>query len=370
MEEVGLPRARGVELAPPGLHLMLERRLAELGEHPVRRAGTVLERGVVGRVGGQRVGGLRGRAEVERPYVDPGEERGGVGRRARGAERSARERARPIPRPAASGRGSATTWLDPPRGKNIRPITTRGTVADRSADQTIVGTLPPSTDHAAPVTFDARSEQRNTITAAISSGRPSGRAEAWHGSRRAPPRGSEPVRAATWSAQSPLPGPQLGRHRPRGHRVHQHAVGPRTSSANTRLSESIGRLGDRVGGVRAARAACPRTSSRSRSALPRPRPSPARARASGASAPSRAGPTAPATPRRVSSSSGRTLARARVVHERPGRARHSAASSRSPASGAVTSSSRSAPLRATASTRRPPARACAPWLRRCPGWRR
>src|SRR3954454_19990668 len=34
------------------------------------------------------------------------------------------------------------------------------------------GTAPPSTDHDAPVTFDACSEQRKTITAAISSGSP------------------------------------------------------------------------------------------------------------------------------------------------------------------------------------------------------
>ena len=41
----------------------------------------------------------------------------------------------------------------------------------------ITGTAPPSTDHAAPATFEAASEQRNAITAAISSSvpkRPSG----------------------------------------------------------------------------------------------------------------------------------------------------------------------------------------------------
>src|SRR5437588_6554137 len=44
-------------------------------------------------------------------------------------------------------------------------------------DQMITGTVPPSTDQAAPATFDAASEQRNAITAAISSSdpkRPSG----------------------------------------------------------------------------------------------------------------------------------------------------------------------------------------------------
>ncbi len=47
-----------------------------------------------------------------------------------------------------------------------------------SAHQMMMGTVPPSALHAAPVTYDARSEQRKTITAAISSGRasrPSGR---------------------------------------------------------------------------------------------------------------------------------------------------------------------------------------------------
>ena len=37
--------------------------------------------------------------------------------------------------------------------------------------QMMIGTVPPSALHAAPVTYDARSEQRKTITAAISSGR-------------------------------------------------------------------------------------------------------------------------------------------------------------------------------------------------------
>ena len=47
--------------------------------------------------------------------------------------------------------------------------------------QMITGTVPPSTDQAAPTTFDAASEQRNAITAATSSSdpiRPSGTREA------------------------------------------------------------------------------------------------------------------------------------------------------------------------------------------------
>src|SRR3954451_17008931 len=69
----------------------------------------------------------------------------------------------------------------------------------------IVGTEPPSTDHAAAVTFEARSEQRNATTAAISSSvpsRPSG------GADRAPSRtcsGVVPVRAAICSARPPGP---------------------------------------------------------------------------------------------------------------------------------------------------------------------
>ena len=41
---------------------------------------------------------------------------------------------------------------------------------DHAAAQMITGTEPPSTDHAAPATFEARSEHRKTIAAAISSG--------------------------------------------------------------------------------------------------------------------------------------------------------------------------------------------------------
>jgi hypothetical protein len=46
-----------------------------------------------------------------------------------------------------------------------------------AAGYKMVPTVPPSTDHAAPATFEARSEQRNVITAAISPAsakRPSG----------------------------------------------------------------------------------------------------------------------------------------------------------------------------------------------------
>src|SRR5919204_103050 len=68
---------------------------------------------------------------------------------------------------------------------------------------TMIGTVPPSALHAAPVTYAARSEQRNVTTAAISSGsarRPSGRPAptAARTSSRV-----LPLRAACWSARPP-----------------------------------------------------------------------------------------------------------------------------------------------------------------------
>src|SRR2546421_6410351 len=67
----------------------------------------------------------------------------------------------------------------------------------------ITGTVPPSTDHAAPATLDAASEHRNAITAAISSAppnRPSGVRPAvdFSTSSRGIPRAS-----AAWSASPP-----------------------------------------------------------------------------------------------------------------------------------------------------------------------
>src|SRR3712207_6936718 len=54
----------------------------------------------------------------------------------------------------------------PPRS-TLFPYTT----LFRSSRHTIEGTAPPSALHAAPVTVDARSEHRNVMTLAISSGR-------------------------------------------------------------------------------------------------------------------------------------------------------------------------------------------------------
>ena len=64
----------------------------------------------------------------------------------------------------------------------------------------MMGTVPPSALHAAPVTYEARSEQRKTITDAISSGRasrPSG--------RPAPTFASTSSRSPCWSARPPAP---------------------------------------------------------------------------------------------------------------------------------------------------------------------
>src|SRR5262245_43992090 len=67
--------------------------------------------------------------------------------------------------------------------------------------QMMIGTVPPSALHAAPVTYEARSEQRKTTTAAISSGRarrPRGRPAPTFASTssRSPP---------CWSARPPSP---------------------------------------------------------------------------------------------------------------------------------------------------------------------
>src|SRR3954467_11797875 len=73
------------------------------------------------------------------------------------------------------------------------------------SDQMKNGTVPPSTDHDEPATFDACSEQRKTITAAISSGsprRPIGTfapAAASSSSRVVPPR------PAAWAAMPASP---------------------------------------------------------------------------------------------------------------------------------------------------------------------
>ena len=100
-----------------------------------------------------------------------------------------------------------------------------------------VGTAPPSTAHAAPATFDARSEHRNAITAATSSSvpiRPSGGLGAG---------GVEHLVARLAGArrdlvrQPALGRPQLALDRAGRDGVHEHALAAK-ASANTRLSES------------------------------------------------------------------------------------------------------------------------------------
>ena len=64
----------------------------------------------------------------------------------------------------------------------------------------MIGTVPPSALQAEPVTYEARSEQRNAITVAISSGsasRPSG--------RPAQTFASTSSRSPCWSASPPSP---------------------------------------------------------------------------------------------------------------------------------------------------------------------
>ena len=88
----------------------------------------------------------------------------------------------------------------------------------------MIGTVPPSTDQAAPVTFEARSEQRNTIAAAISSSvpkRPSGIL-----SRCASSASSRvmPLRLGHLVGQAALGHPQRRVHGARRDRVHEHAL--------------------------------------------------------------------------------------------------------------------------------------------------
>src|SRR5204862_6296218 len=81
------------------------------------------------------------------------------------------------------------------------PYAVKTAGADRSfLGQRMIGTVPPSALHAAPVTYEARSEQRKAITEAISSGsasRPSG--------RPAPTFASTSPRSPCWSARPPSP---------------------------------------------------------------------------------------------------------------------------------------------------------------------
>ncbi len=296
VEEVGLPRPGGGELAPPGLHLVLERRVVQPGEHAVGRSLPVLERRVVGRVGRERVR-RRGRGvEVEGPHVESREERARVRRRAGRAERAARERdvpaglreragqvardlARPAPgeehqshhdarhRPHASA-GRLGRETDEARnysafhrsrfrpgqpgdecdGTEINRLPTQQQLIDRTP-QTIVGTLPPSTDQAAPVTFEAElgAEERDHRGDLVLLPHPADRRLGVGGGEDlvaglAGPRrhlGGEPA----------LAGPELGGHRPGGHGVHQHGVARELVREHPAEREQRG-LRDRVGGVR------------------------------------------------------------------------------------------------------------------------
>ena len=102
----------------------------------------------------------------------------------------------------------------------------------------IPGTRPPSTDQAAPVTFDAACEHMNTIAAAISSGDPCARAarparvDAEHFLAGRSGASGDLIR------QAALADPQLALDRAWRDRVHEHALSGPRASANTRLSDS------------------------------------------------------------------------------------------------------------------------------------
>ena len=118
--------------------------------------------------------------------------------------------------------------------------------------QTMVATVPPSTDQLAPVTSAARSEQRKTTTPAISSGvpkRPSVVLPAWtsiDSSResRAPVRSGPRARPRPSTARGDGPGRD---------RVDEHALGAVAVGEHAR-ERGLGGLGHRVGGVGERRA--------------------------------------------------------------------------------------------------------------------
>ena len=58
VQQVELRGAGRGELAPPGSHLVLEGGLVERREHAIRRADPILERGMKGWIGDERIGRL------------------------------------------------------------------------------------------------------------------------------------------------------------------------------------------------------------------------------------------------------------------------------------------------------------------------
>ncbi len=110
------------------------------------------------------------------------------------------------------------------------------------------GTAPPSTDHAAPVTFEARSEHSTTTMPATSS---RCRTAPWGSCPACASSASSrviPFAAATWSARPPSSSHRRRLHRPGRHGVHQHAAGRVGVGEHARQRE-LCRLGHRVGGV-------------------------------------------------------------------------------------------------------------------------
>ena len=298
VKEVGLARARAARAwRAPGLHLVLVRMVVEPREHPVGGAGAVLERGVERRVGGHRVGRLRAprrsRARARRDRRRRWRAFDGAPGR---PKRPARQRGAPSPSPAASGPGSAPPGSSRRAGRTSGP-SARAARLDRireSDDRRHAAAVhrPGRAGHVrrALGAEERRSPRRSPPSLPM---RPSGGlacVEASTSSR------VEPVRSAIWSAMPPSPV-----HSPlsTGPGATAFTSTPRAAqvSANTRLSESSRGLRHRIGGVR-ERGPLPRRGAHVHDpALRRPRPSPAPAPPSAASAPSRADPTAPATPR-------------------------------------------------------------------------
>ena len=130
----------------------------------------------------------------------------------------------------------------------------------------MTGTAPPSTDQAAPATSEACSEHRNTITAAISSGRgeaPDGQA----GRRRVQHLAAcAPLGRHGLVDQSARLEPQLAGDRARGHGVDEHAAPGMGVGVGARQRQ-LRRLGHRVGDV-----ALPRPLARGRGHVDDPAP--------------------------------------------------------------------------------------------------
>ena len=323
VQHVGRARARRGELALPGRDEPLVGVVVHAGEHAVGRARPVLVGGLEGGIGRERVGSRGGGRVVERADLQPAVEGLGVRLVARPAERAARDRDLP-----AGARQEAREVAGHLRGA---PAREEQQAHHRPGGQRIVGTEPPSTDQAAPTTFDARSEQRNTIAAATSSSvpmRPRGRLERVALEHLVPAlaraRGELVGEAAL--ARPRLPLDRAGRDG-----VHQHrAAGPGVGEHPA--ERELRGLGDRVGRVEPGRGPL---AGRRRHVHDPPSPGLGHGRRERAHQPhrrpSRAAPTAPASRRRSARRAGARGSVPAAFTSAQG-AEGQAASTRSPAS--------------------------------------